>query len=141
MQNLNLQIFFKLYISAGFIDELVTQTNKYVETLVNNEGMKENSRMKEWHPISFDEMKVFLSLIIAMGLVQKSERQQYWSNFEVVDTTLFRNYMSRDRFIAILSNLHLADKEKQVPRGEVRFDPLFKIRPFISLIIDSFPEI
>ena len=96
--------------------------------------MKENSRMKEWQPVSF-EMKVFLSLIIAMGLVQKSELQQYWPNFEVVDTPFFRNYMSRDRFLAILSNLHLADIEKQVPRGEVGFDPLFKFRLYISLII------
>ena len=124
-----------MFINAGFIDELVTQTNKYVETLVNNEGMKVNSRMKEWHPVSFDEMKVFLSLLIAMGLVQKSELQQYWPNFEVVDTPFFRNYMSRDRFLAILSNLHLADIENQVPRGEVGFDPLFKIHLYISLII------
>ena len=90
--------------------------------------------------MAFDEMKVFLSLIIAMGLVQKSELQ-HWSNFEVMDTTFFRNYMSRDHFHAILSNLHLVDNEKQVPRGEVGFDLLFKIRSFISLIIDRFPEI
>ena len=44
LQNFEPLDFFKLFINDGFIDELVTQTYKYVETLVNNEGIKENSR-------------------------------------------------------------------------------------------------
>ena len=50
MQNFEPLDFFKLLINNDFIDELVTQTNKYAEMLVNNnEGINENSRMKKWH--------------------------------------------------------------------------------------------
>ncbi|CAG2207905.1 unnamed protein product [Mytilus edulis] len=134
--------FMKLFITDDFINELVFQTNKYAEVKANDdESLKENSRIKKWQVVTLDEMKVFLSLIIAMGLVKKSDIQQYWSNSEVMDTPFFRNYMSRDRFLAIHSNLHLVDNERQVQRGHVGFDPLFKIRPFITLIMERFPEV
>ncbi|CAG2244554.1 Ras GTPase-activating protein-binding protein 1,Ras GTPase-activating protein-binding protein 2 [Mytilus edulis] len=134
--------FMKLFITDDFINELVFQTNKYAEVKANDdESLKENSRIKKWQVVTLDEMKVFLSLIIAMGLVKKSDIQQYWSNSEVMDTPFFRNYMSRDRFLAIHSNLHLVDNERQVQRGHVGFDPLFKIHPFITLIMERFPEV
>ncbi|CAC5422076.1 Probable ubiquitin carboxyl-terminal hydrolase FAF-X [Mytilus coruscus] len=64
--------FLKLFITDDFINELVFQTNKFAEVKANDdESLKENSRIKKWQLVTLDEMKVFLSLVIAMGLVKK----------------------------------------------------------------------
>jgi hypothetical protein len=47
--------------------------------------LKENSWIKKWLPVTLDEMKAFLSLIIAMGLTRKNDLQQYWTHSEVMD--------------------------------------------------------
>ncbi|XP_062586678.1 piggyBac transposable element-derived protein 4-like [Saccostrea cucullata] len=87
------------------------------------------------------EMKVFLSLVICMGLVQKNDVHDYWATDDVQDTPFFREQMSRDRFLLILSNFHVTDNELQVPRGQVGFDPLFKVRPFVNQVLDAFSDV
>ena len=96
--------------------------------------MKANSRLGKWQPVALHEMKVFLSLVICMGLVEKRELSEYWSTDFVVDTPFFKKYMNRDSFQNILSNLHITDNSKAVPPGEPGFDPLYKIRPFVTLL-------
>lgn len=140
MQNSDAIDFLKLFVDDGFLDELVTQTNVYAQSQLNEAKLKEHSRIKKWQAVTVDEMKVFISLVLAMGLVQKHELQQYWSTEETHLTPFFRKYMSRDRFLGILSNLHLVDNDLQVPRGQVGFDPLFKIRPFLTLM-NRFSEV
>lgn len=75
-----------------------------------------------------------------MGLVKKRDLAEYWSTDFVVDTPFFEKYMSRNRFQSILSNLHITDNTRALPRGEPGFDPLFKIRPFV-ILLNKFSEI
>ena len=44
-----------------------------------------------------------------MGVIKKRDLASYWSTDDVVGTPFFRTKMSRNRFQAIMSNLHLAD--------------------------------
>lgn len=46
--------------------------------------------------------------------------------------------MSRDRFKAVLSNLHFSDNEQCVPCGQPNNDCLFKIRGFFDHIVKEF---
>ena len=82
--------------------------------------------MKKWQPVTAEELKLFFSLIVAMGLVQKSDLDAYWATDDVISTPHFNKKMSRDRFLAILSNLHLVDN--MTNEG----DTLHKIRPMIE---------
>jgi hypothetical protein len=93
-----------------------------------------SSRGKKWRPVDANEIKTFLGMIIVTGLCPKSDIQDYWAGDETIDTPYFRNRMSRDRFLIILSNFHMSDNENQVPRGHDGFDPLYKVRPFINLV-------
>jgi hypothetical protein len=86
-------------------------------------------------------MKVFLSLVICMGLVQKSNLDDYWGTDDVQQTPFFREQMSRDRFLLIMSNFHITDNELQVPQGHMGFNPLFKMRPFVDHLITAFSEV
>ena len=71
--------FLKLFISDSFMEILVEQTNLYAERRMQAADLRRNSLMKQWRPVTLAEMKVFLSVIISMGLVQKRDVQDYWS--------------------------------------------------------------
>lgn len=107
--------FLKLFVSDEFMEILVQQTNIYAGRRSQSENVSRNSRLKQWRPVNLAEMKVFLAIIISMGLVQKSDVQDYWSTDEVQDTPFFRNTMSRDRFLSIMSSKFPEDKMVLMP--------------------------
>ena len=74
-------------------------------------------------------MKVFFVLVIRMGTVRKSNLEDYWSTNEVSVTPFFIQYMSKDRFLLISSNLYIVDNDT-----DDRSDKLFKVRPFLSML-------
>ena len=55
-------------------------------------------------------------------------------------TPLFSKLLSCDRFFLFLKFLHLADNTKQAARGEPGHDKLFKLRPFMDPLIQSFQQ-
>ena len=119
--------FLKLFISDSFMEILVEQTNLYAERRMQATDLRRNSRMKQWRPMTLAEMKVFLSVIISMGLVQKRDVQDNRALDNIQDTPFYRKIMSRDRFLSILSNFHITDNLQQIPRGQDGFDPLYKV--------------
>ena len=46
--------------------------------------------------------------------------------------------MSSRRFELILKFLHLNDSEVQPQRGDPTFDKLYKVRPFLDLVLENF---
>lgn len=81
-----------LYRFSNCLEILVQQTNIYAGRRSQSENVSRNSRLKQWRPVNLAEMKVFLAIIISMGLVQKSDVQDYWSTDEVQDTPFFRKH-------------------------------------------------
>ena len=47
----------------------------------------------------------------------------------------FRNIISRDRFLTILSFLHLVNSDNAVPREHPNHDKAFKVRPLIDMLV------
>ena len=48
--------------------------------------------------------------------------------------------MSRDRFLSILRYLHLVDSNNQKKKGEVGYDPLYKVHPLVDHLSAVFPR-
>ncbi len=71
-------------------------------------------RARQWRPVTNGEMKLFIAISMAMGLVSKQDLDAYWSTAEVVETPFFGKYMPRDRYQLILSYLHLSDNSTHV---------------------------
>ncbi len=67
--------------------------------------------------------------------------EDYWSTDETICTPFIPKYMSKDRFLLLLSHLHFTDNEAAVPRGEMGYDPLYKLRPVISHFQMAFSDI
>jgi hypothetical protein len=56
-----------------------------------------------------------------------------WMTDPVMQTTDAKSVgMSHDWFMAILTMLHLNDRENHVARGQPGYDPLFKIQPVLK---------
>jgi hypothetical protein len=130
--------FFHILFDAEMWGFMCEQTNLYADFVIANSELRPHSRIRNWTPVTVDEMKVFFGLVIAMGLVKKIDVQSYWSKTESVATPFFGSRMSKDRFLLILSNLHLNDNTAAIPRGEPGHDALYKLRPFISMTQKNF---
>jgi hypothetical protein len=77
-------------------------------------------------------MKIYISLVIAMGLTRKPDLESYWSTDPTISIPFFGSKMAKDRFMAMLSNLHLVDNDNH-PAGR-----LYKVNPFIHMMRRTF---
>ena len=83
------------------------------------------------------EMRAFLGLVMAMGIVKKPSIESYWETSGITETENFRDAMPRNRFQSIIRYLHCSDNQTVIPRGQAGYDPLHKISP----VVDFFNEV
>ena len=88
-----------------FLDLLCTETNRYFAQW-NQPGVNEAIR-NAWVDVDIPEMKVFLALLILMGLHKRYSYRSYLSTNWMMGMPGFRSLMARDRFFAILRFLHV----------------------------------
>lgn len=130
-----------LFLTDEFWNFITDETNRYAGQVIASMDMKPRSRFLEWYDVSVSEMKAFLALHFAMGLVEKAEIEDYWATFWLTRTPGFGTVMSRNRFEIILSFFHFANNNDYVRRGEPGHDKLFKVRPIIEMIIPKFAAV
>lgn len=99
-----------------------------------------NSR-SHLHNLTVPELKVWLGLTIAMGLVKKPNLKSYWCNKSVIKTPLFPNTMSRDRYLHILRFMHFVDNNNAPDPADPNRDKLWKIRPFFNALLPRFTTV
>jgi hypothetical protein len=61
--------------------------------------------MTQWKPVNNQEMRAFLRLVMAMGIVKKPSIESYWETSGITETENFRDVMPRNRFQSILRHL------------------------------------
>ena len=136
--------FFRLIMNDEFFELLVTETNRYARAFLDSEqgqNLKPNSRLRSRDNVDVDDMKRFIGIVIAMGLVEHLDIHDYWSKDELLETPFFRKVMPRNKFLLIMSFLHLNDNDNTVPRGQDGYDPIFKLRPMYEHFRTQFDEL
>ena len=136
--------FLALFLDGRFYDLLVLETNRYAEQFLASPKaltLGPHSRFRNWVPVTVAEMKEFIAIIIAMGLVQHQDLQDYWSTDVILQTPFFRSVMTRNRFLLILSFFHLNDNTTAVPKGQDGYDPVHKVRPVYDMFRSAYPAI
>jgi hypothetical protein len=67
--------------------------------------------------------------------LRKAYIRDYWRTEPIILTNYAKSIgMSRDRFVAILTMLHLNNSETRVPRDQSGYDPLYKVQPIMSIV-------
>ena len=127
--------FFELFFTPEVWQLLVTQTNLYAE---QKRRLVESS---VWYPVTENEMKAWLSLYLNMGLVTKPNISAYRSTEPVLSSPFLTLVMSRTSFLQILRYLHFADNNLAPPHDSEEHNKLYKIQPFLNLVIARFQKV
>ena len=94
--------------------------------------LRPHSRLKEWENTSKEEMKLFLALIMWMGLASLPTIANYWGKKGIYISHIPK-YMKLRRFELLLRTFHLSNNE-ECPRG----DRLFKVQGLIDLLVSKY---
>lgn len=78
-------------------------------------------------------MKVFLGLVLLMGVIHNPSLPMYWTLDTLLSTPIFSQSMKRNRFYIILRFFHFNNNQTYHDADEER-DRLHKIRPLIDLL-------
>ena len=119
---------------------MADETNRYFHQSTDGINLKPRSRLLAWHDTSAEEMKVFIAMTIAMGLVVQRDFNDYWSTNDVTSTPFFPKCMPRDRFWILITYLHLSDNS--LPgRKSTAYTPINKLGFIYKKLIGRFASI
>ena len=105
-ENLQPNFFFEVFLNDEVIEFFVAETNSYAEKVCQNMVIKRSSLFRKWEPTNATEMRVFVGLVLHMGVINLPRLSDYWSNDPMYKTYLRSKYMSRNRFYLLLHFWH-----------------------------------
>ena len=86
---------FRLLFTSTTWDYLVNKTNEYAQHKLN-QYTKTHSRYKKWNPVTTNEMKAFVGVILNMVIIQLQNLQNYWSTNPTRSIPFLRSAFYRD---------------------------------------------
>lgn len=118
-------VFRKLFDNE-MVKEVTYQSNLYA----TQQGKVLNLKEKEF--------LVFIGINFVMGYNKLPSLRHYWSNSDDVRVPIIADNMARDRFLTILSNLHVNDNNLIDPSKQ---DILHKLRPLLKELNNKFKDV
>lgn len=148
-----LSAFLELWISVE--DLVITETNRYaamkrsarliksfLKWCVANKGAHRVERrfkrqfLPPWKPITVQDLRHFLAIwILAAAQNRQGNMSDWWSTDPLRGFAPVQKMLSRDRFLAILKYLHVANPYDQLKAGG---DKVFKIRDLMTRLNSAF---
>ena len=78
------------------------------------------SLYRNWRPVTVEEMKGFIAVVLNMGIVQLTNLKDYWSTDDITNFPFFRSVFSRDRFFQIFGMLYVGDPDGTTKRSKIQ---------------------
>ena len=103
------------YVELNLTDQIIgnivtTETNRHAECFLTSAQQKRNnSFLGRWEPVTTNEIKTFLGVLLLMGIVYKPKMRMYLSKDALYSTRIFSEVMSRNRFELIVNFFHFND--------------------------------
>ena len=111
---------FTLFFTDYLLRDIVTETNRYAQQCLAQPPKRGDAHLP-WTELTVPELRSWLGLIFAMGVVQKIGRlSDYWSTHANTSTLAFSRTMPCKRFLHILRFLHFIDNEDATVDKTVR---------------------
>ncbi|KAF2896788.1 hypothetical protein ILUMI_09383 [Ignelater luminosus] len=123
--------FFNKFINDEIIDYITNEMNKYA-----NKWSRTNSSSSRnvWKPLSSDELRIYLALVILQSIVRKPEMRHYWSKNPILETPFIA------KFDQIKKYLHFVDGETYNPATHPN-PKLNKIFPIYERLVERFQNL
>jgi hypothetical protein len=87
-------------------------------------------KTNNWKDVSKKDIELFLVLIILMVVNNLPNMKLYWSKDMVFHNTFISSITSRNRFLQIFYNLHLADSSLKLKRESKDYSKIYKVKNF-----------
>ena len=120
------EIFF-LFFTTAVWQHIVEQSNHYAD---HDLGMALETTV--------EEMKAFIGILIIMGFHCLPSMRLYWSNDQNFHVSRVTSVMTLKRFLKLMRCIHLNDNAKTPEQNSPEFDKLFKVRPLLDFLTNSF---
>ena len=85
-----------------------------------------------WTLVDKETIRSFIVILILSGYVQLPSYRKFWEEAPDVQHRIVKNAMPRNRFVAILQNLHFCDNTTIDPT-----DKCGKVRPLLDMVHDN----
>ena len=131
---------FKMFFDEELVELIVRETNTYAAQKIQARSfIPLRSRMRDWKPVTKDEMYVVLALFMLMGIIQKPTLRSYFSKNCILATPIFGSIISMDRFESICNFMHFNNNDNiGTYQGPSK---LFKIYPVLSHLNTKFQSL
>ena len=127
--------YFRSFVSNELISKIVEYSNNfYKKKLETTDVVSPHSRLKRFRELDNDTFITFLVLTMLMPHVKKSRLCDYWTSEAIIETPIFRQYMSANHYFSILQFLHCCDVNEQTEDA----DRLKKINTILEIVRNSF---
>ena len=110
-------------------------TNLYAAWRMAQPGVRFDDK---WMEVTEPEMRSFLAINILMGISPLPQIEMYWSKDPYLQNAGITQTMTCNRFQKILQYFHVSDRAAEPARGQPDYDPLFKIRPIMDRLAETF---
>lgn len=122
---------FCLLLDNQYLETICRETNRYAFELFCGPTTSLQSRITRWKDIDVEELKVFIGLLLHTGSIRLNRLQDYWKTSRLYNLPLFREHMSRDRFLLILRCLHFSSNTEDNRPPQDRLEK-------VNLIVNQF---
>ena len=123
--------YFSLLFDDDLLNHIANQTNLYAR-------LRPFRRANyQWTDTNVDELRSFLRIIIASGIVNLPNFNDYWETNSVFSQPGIVKGMSRNHFEQLCGRLHFNDNSLAPAYGTPGYDKLYKIRPVIDAVCDK----
>ena len=126
--------YFLLLIPVHCIAMICIETKRYATQLQETLGKLDAA----WVPVDTADIRVFVGVLIIMGIQRLPQLHCYWSSDEALGNPAIKKAMSHNRFMKIRQYFHLTDRSKELQKGDAGYDRLQKIRPFLKICQKTF---
>ena len=107
------------------LKNLVLNAIRYFSQIVDPDPEMRSYSTKKWTPVDKNEIKAYLCIVIAMGIVNLPDVRSYWSK-GISQVPWFPSIISFSRFSQISRFLHLADNQNAPDRDHADYK-LYKL--------------
>ena len=124
----------RVLLPEDLFEKIVEETNRHAKQCIQT---KPDPR---WHPTTCEEMRAFFVLNVLFGIKSLPETRMYWSKDNFIGVPIIQKVMPRNRFEKIRQYLCLNNRLNMLPRDNPAYDKLFKVRPLLDRLANTFHE-
>ena len=120
---------FRQFFDNEIIGLMTSKTKKYAEQFLASHQLRRSARMRRWTDVTRNEMKKFLGIILATGLIQLPKMEDYRKKDNFYYHPMFHilNISYYNRFVLLLKNWHVTDNQTAPTDNR-----LYKVADFVQ---------